>query len=87
MKKDIKDSEKVEPRPKDQVRIVNVTIEKKGDEITVTNSLGKKWYFPTNDSAGMVCAMVANSCYEFFRHFDEVDECFTMSLTVSNDEE
>lgn len=67
--------------------IVNVKIEKKGEEVTVSNSLGKKWTYTTNDASGMVCALVANSCYEFFRHFDDVDECFTMSLTVSNDVE
>lgn len=69
------------------MEIVNVKIEKKGEEITVSNSAGKQWKYTTNDSAGLVCALVANSCYEFFRHFDEVCENFTMSLTVSNDEE
>lgn len=67
--------------------IVEVTIKKSGDEITVSNSLGKSWTYPTNDSLGMVCALVANSCYDFFRHFDDVYENFTMSLTVSKDGE
>lgn len=67
--------------------IVNVKIEKKGEEITVSNSLGKAWKYKANDCAGLVCALVANSCYEFFRHFDDVCENFTMSLTVSNDGE
>lgn len=69
------------------MNIVNVKITKKGEEITVSNSLGKKWTFTTNDASGMVCALMANSCYEFFRHFNDVDESFTMSLTVSNDVE
>lgn len=66
---------------------ISVKITKKGEEITVSNSLGKKWRYTTNDASGMVSALVANSCYEFFRHFDDVDENFTMSLTVSNDVE
>lgn len=66
---------------------INVKVTKKGEEITVSNSLGKKWTYTTNDASGLVCALVANSCYEFFNHFDVVDENFTMSLTVSNDEE
>lgn len=69
------------------MELVNVKIKKKGEEITVSNSLGKKWTYTTNDSSGLVCALVANSCYDFFRHFDEVSENFTMSLTVSNDVE
>lgn len=66
---------------------VKITIEKQGAEITVSNNLGKEWTFATNDIAGIVCALVASSCYEYFNHFDVVDENFTMSLTVSNDEE
>lgn len=66
---------------------IKVTIEKRGEEITVSNSLGKRWTYTTNDASGLVCALVANSCYEFFQHFDVVDESFTMSLTVSNDVE
>lgn len=66
---------------------IKVTIEKRGEEITVSNSLGKRWTFTTNDASGLVCAMVANSFYEFFQYYDVVDENFTMSLTVSNDVE
>ena len=64
---------------------VKFTIEKQGEEITVSNNLGKKWTFTTNDASGLVCALVASSCYEFFQHFDYIDESFTMNLTVSND--
>lgn len=64
---------------------VKITIEKQGNEITVSNSLGKTWTYPTNDSLGLVCALVANSCYDFFLHFDDVCESFTMSLTVTPD--
>ena len=64
---------------------INVRITKKGEEITVSNNLGRKWTFTTNDASGLVCALVASSCYEFFQHFDYIDESFTMNLTVSND--
>lgn len=64
---------------------VKVTIEKQGEEITVSNSFGKKWTFTSNDASGLFCALVANSCYEFFQHFDGLDESFTMNLTVSHD--
>lgn len=64
---------------------VKVTIEKQSEEIIVTNSLGKKWTYPTKDASGIVCALVANSCYEFFQHFDGVYESFTMNLTVTKD--
>lgn len=66
---------------------INVKITKKGEVITVSNSLGKKWTYSTNDASGLVCALVANSCYEFFRHFDDTCGCFAMSLTVSKDVE
>lgn len=67
------------------VEKVKVTIEKQGEEITVSNSFGKKWTFTSNDASGMFCALVANSCYEFFQYFDGLDESFTMNLTVSYD--
>ena len=67
------------------IQLVEVKIEKQKDSVLVSNNLGKKWKYETNDPAGILCALVANSCYEFFRHFDEVSEDFTMSLTVSRD--
>lgn len=64
---------------------IKIYIEKQGEEIIVSNSLGKSWSYYANDSAGLVCALVANSCYDYFRHFDFVRESFTLSLTVSKD--
>ena len=67
------------------MREVRITIEKQGEEITVSNNLGKKWTFNTNDSAGLVCGLVANSCYEHFLHYDFISKSFTMKLTVTHD--
>lgn len=66
---------------------VKITIEKQGEVVTVSNNLGKKWIFDTDDCEGIVCALVANSCYEYFHHNNDALERFTMSLTVSNDVE
>ena len=66
---------------------VEITIEKQGAEITVSNNFGKKWMFPTNDVEALVCALVANTCYEYFHHYNDALEHFAMSLTVSNDVE
>lgn len=64
---------------------VKITIEKQGEEITISNSFGKKWTFDATDCAGLLCGMVASSCYEYFRDCKGISESFTMSLTVTHD--
>lgn len=66
-------------------KVVQIYIKKNGENVEVSNSLGKSMSFKSNNSDYLVNSLFALSVAEYFRHYEEDVDQFTMSLHVEVD--